>query len=173
MEVRLQSGLRLYVGCGKRRLPGYLGIDIEHRAAADIVAPADRIPLQDGCAKEVLAVHLIEHLIPWEVPQTLAEWARLLAPGGLLVIEAPDLMKCCRNILEGRQGKKPNQLGLWGLYGQDTLRDERMLHKWAYTFGTLAPLVREAGFVDIVEKETAFHATGRGVRDFRLEAARR
>ena len=65
--------MRLNIGCGNRRLPGYTGIDAVERPAADIVAPADAIPLQDGCADEVMAIHLVEHVFSWEVPALLAE----------------------------------------------------------------------------------------------------
>lgn len=162
--------MRLNIGCGNRRLPGYTGIDAVERPAADIVAPADAIPLQDGCADEVMAIHLVEHVFSWEVPALLAEWRRLLKPGGMLVLEMPDALKCARNLIEGRQGKKLDQLSMWGLYGDDTLRDPYMMHKAGWWFARLKPVVESAGFTNVVERETVFHPAGRGIRDFRLEA---
>lgn len=164
--------MKLNVGCGNRRLNGYTGIDAVARPAADIVAPAGAIPLKDGCAVEVLAVHLVEHAFSWEVPLLLAEWHRLLAPGGRLVLELPDLRKCARNLLEGRTGRKPDQLHMWGIFGDDTLRDPYMMHKSGWWFDRLAPLVSAAGFLNVVERETQFHAAGRLIRDFRLEACK-
>lgn len=162
--------MRLNIGCGNRRLPGYTGVDAVPRDAADLIAPAGAIPLPDGCAVEVLAVHLVEHVFSWEVPALLAEWHRLLKSGGALVLELPDAMKCARNLVNGVQGRKPDQLHMWGLYGDDTLRDPFMMHKAGWWFARLAPVVQAAGFVDVVERETQFHPAGRGVRDFRLEA---
>lgn len=163
--------MRLNIGCGHRRIEGYTGVDAVERPAADIVAPAGRIPLEDSCAEEILAVHLVEHILPWELPDVLREWCRLLEPNGSLVLEMPDLLKCCKNIIENRGGSKhPEQLGMWGLFGDKRLEDPYMLHRWAYTFETLAPLVTAAGFEQIVEKPTAYHPVGRGIRDFRLEA---
>lgn len=164
--------MKLNIGCGNRRLPGYTGTDAVPRPGADIVAPADKIPLPDGCADEVLAVHVWEHFLLWECDGVAAEWRRLLKPGGLLVLEMPDLIKCCRNILEGRETKKRDQLGMWGLFGDATLQDVHMLHRWGWTFATLQPFLADRGFVKIVERETVFHPAGRGVRDFRLEARR-
>ena len=164
--------MRLNIGCGNRRLPGYTGVDAIPRPAADIVAPAHEVPLPDGCADEVLAVHLVEHVFAWQVPALFAEWHRLLKPGGHLVLEMPDAMKCARNLIEGRQGKKPDQLSMWGLYGDDTLRDPYMMHKAGWWFDRLRPVVEAAGFIKIVERDTVFHPAGRGVRDFRLEARR-
>lgn len=162
--------MRLNIGCGHRRLPGYTGIDVVPREAVDIVAKADAIPLPDSCADEVLAVHLLEHFFEWEAPGLLAEWHRLLKPRGALVLEMPDLMKCARNLIEGRVGKRPNQLHLWGIFGDETLKDPYMMHKTGWWFSRLEPVVKAAGFTEIRERETVFHPAGRGVRDFRLEA---
>lgn len=164
--------IKLNVGAGGRRLEGYTGVDAVERPGADIVARADAIPLPDGCAEEVMAIHLVEHVHPWQVPDLLREWYRLLAPGGLLVLEMPDLVKCCRNIVEGftYAGKHPDQAGLFGLYGDPREEDPYMSHKWGHTFRSIKPTVAEAGFVDIVERPTKFHPVGRERRDFRLEA---
>ena len=53
--------MRLNIGCGEKRLPGYTGVDVVARGAADIVAPAQQIPLANNVADEVLAIHLLEH----------------------------------------------------------------------------------------------------------------
>lgn len=161
---------KLNVGCGGRRIAGYTGIDVVARDSVDIVAPADKIPLADASCIEIMAIHIIEHVHRWEAIDLLREWCRLLAPGGMLIVEAPDLVKCCRNVVEGVNGKHPDQLGLWGLYGDDRLKDPYMMHKTGWTFQTLSPLVLKAGFVEPVELDTEFHAAGRQVRDFRLVA---
>lgn len=165
--------MRLNIGCGNKRIPGYTGVDIVKRDAVDIVAPAFAIPLPDGCASEVMAIHLLEHLYRWEAPKALGEWARLLQPGGLLVMEMPDLMKWARNLVDGRQGKHPDQMHMWAAYGDPRREDPAMTHRWGYTFATVKPLLEEAGFTDIVEQRTQFHGIGRDVRDFRVEARRK
>lgn len=170
------DGLRLHVGCGKWIFDGYVNIDVQPSELAprepDILCDIKAIPLPDGCAKEVLGVHIFEHIDRWESESALQEWARLLQPGGRLILEMPDLMKCCRNILKGVEGKHPDQMGLWGLYGDWMLRNPHMMHRWAWTFATLQPLVANCGFVDVVERDTEFHSSGRRVRDFRLEAVK-
>jgi predicted SAM-dependent methyltransferase len=165
--------MKLNVGCGGRRIAGYTGVDaVAERSAAEIIARADAIPLPDGSVEEIMAIHLIEHVHPWEAPDLLREWHRLLMPGGLLVLELPDLMKFCRNIVEGYTlaGKHPDQAGLWGMYGDPRFRDPFMAHKWGYTFKSLRPVVAEAGFTAITEQPTQWHPVGRDRRDFRLEA---
>lgn len=158
--------MKLYVGAGDKLLPGYTGVDIVNRKGAHIVSPADAIPLPDNSAEEVLAVHLVEHAHFWDVPNLFKEWFRVLKPGGAVIVELPDLLKCCRNIVEGRvrEDKHPDSLGIFGIFG-----DYRLEHKSGFTFETLKPIVESAGFVNIEEKLTEFHRVGRGVRDFRLE----
>lgn len=164
--------MKLNVGCGARRIEGYTGVDAVKRTAADIVAPASKIPLKDGSVEEIMAIHLVEHVHVWEAPALLREWFRLLSPGGLLVLELPDIVKCCRNIAENytMAGKHPDQAGLWGCYGDPRERDPFMGHKWGYTFQSLSPMVAEAGFIDLTEHPTKWHPVGRDRRDFRLEA---
>lgn len=168
--------MKLNVGAGGRRIPGYKGVDVVARPGADIIAPADAIPLKDSSVEEIMAIHLFEHILPWDAPKALDEWYRLLKPGGLLVLEMPDLKKCCENVLKilagghVMAGKHPNQAGMWGLYGDDRLEDPWMLHRWGYTYQTIRPLLAQAGFRDITEHPTVYHPIGRHVRDFRVEA---
>lgn len=147
-------------------------MDAVERAGTDIVADARCIPLPDGCADEVMAIHLVEHFYAWEVPEALTEWCRLLRPKGKLILELPDIVKACKNVFEEvtRAKKHPDQMGLWGVFGDPRLKDPYMNHKYGWTFKTLSPLVLQAGFVDPQEHETQFHPVGRTYRDFRLEA---
>lgn len=164
--------MKLNIGCGGRRIPGYTGIDAVPRPAADIVAKADNIPLADGVAEEIMAIHIIEHFYEWEVPVVLREWFRLLKPDGKLVAELPDIVKCCKNLVDNamRGGKHIDQLSYWGLYGDPRLKDPFMTHRWGWTFETLEQVLHAVGFRDIQHKSTEWHPAGRDHRDFRIEA---
>ena len=167
--------MRLNVGCGKRILDGYVNIDAVPREGVDIVAPALKIPLSGGGAEELMAIHLFEHIEPWDAPKALAEWHRLLAPGGLLVLEMPDIVKCAQNLIKLIDRGDPKQLAslaMHGIYGDASLKDPWMLHRWGYTFKTLAPMLKAAGFTKIREATTQWHPIGRAHRDFRVEARR-
>ena len=166
--------MRLNVGCGSRRLPGYIGVDVAPGPAVDVVAEAHTLPFDSGTIDEVLAVHLVEHVYEWEAPALFAEWFRVLRPRGRLAIELPDAMKAARNLVEGRvnPGKPPDQLHMWALYGDSTLKNPLMMHKAGWWFERLRPVVEAAGFREVRELETQFHPAGRKIRDFRLEALR-
>jgi predicted SAM-dependent methyltransferase len=97
----------------------------------------------------------------------LAEWKRVLKPGGLLVLELPDLFKCCKNFLAD-MGDNPRN-SLWGMFGDSKHTDPLMLHKWGYTPETLGKILKQAGFVKVRQANPQFHAR-RLNRDMRLEA---
>lgn len=165
--------MRLNVGCGKHTLDGgWTNIDAVRSPLAprapEIFADVGAIPLPDGCADELMAIHVFEHVYRWDSEKVLAEWARLLKSGGRLILEMPDLIKCCKNVIAGR----PDQMGMWGLYGDPKLEDTYMVHRWLWTMKSITPLLVKAGFTDIVEKPTQWHPAGRLHRDFRVEATR-
>jgi SAM-dependent methyltransferase len=171
--------MRLNVCAGRHLLDGWTNIDVApspHKKAGgrppDILADMRSIPLPDGCADEVMCIHGIEHIEPWEADVALLEWHRLLMPGGMLVLECPNLLKCCQNVLENyhQPGKHPDQFGMWGLFGDATLRDPYMLHRWAYTPASLEVKLKAAGFVDAIEEVTQWHLTGQKRRDMRMTA---
>jgi SAM-dependent methyltransferase len=170
--------MRLNVGCGRHAgLEGYTNIDVQRSPKAkcdpDIFADAKSIPLPDGCASEVMAIHLFEHFHFWDVPVVLAEWRRLLKPGGLLVLEMPDVRKCAKNLLrliDGPDVKSLDSLAMYGLYGDPRDADPWMCHKWGWTPKTLRPVLKAHGFGAFKEPEPQWHAIGRQLRDFRIEA---
>lgn len=169
--------MRLNLGCGRHVLDGWTNVDAQVSSMAkrppEILCDLKSIPLPDGCADEAMAIHVFEHFYRWESPIVLAEWRRLLRPGATLVLELPDLEKCCRNILEGRAGKgHPDQLGMWGIYGDPRDADPFMTHRWGWTPKTLKALLEERGFVDVRHEPTKWHSSGREWRDMRLVSRR-
>lgn len=165
--------MKINVGCGRKALPGYVNVDIDPNSAAGVLAPADKLPFEDASLDEVLAIHLVEHFYSWEVPVLIKEWARVLRPGGLLVVELPNVLLAARNLVEGlKVGKHPDQGSMWAIYGDDTLENPLMMHKSGWWPERLAKVISPLGFSDVREFPTVFHPVGRHVRDFRLEATR-
>ena len=168
--VRKGNAVKLNIGAGNKRIPGYTGVDAVARSAADIVAPAWDIPLEDGSVDEILACHIWEHFYRFDCEKVITEWHRLLKPGALLAMEMPNLIKACENIIAGREGKHPDQLTMWALYGDPREGDEWMAHRWSWHPASLQDFLSQHGFDSFQEKPTQFHRTGRFSRDFRLEA---
>jgi SAM-dependent methyltransferase len=79
----------LDVGCGIRKFPGSLGIDRNAASRADVLCDLDHFPYPFVSASftEVRAIHVIEHLS--DIMGAMAEFHRLLKPGGRVRIETP------------------------------------------------------------------------------------
>ena len=83
--------MRLNLGCGQKRWPGFVNVDIDQGDAhCDISQP---LPFSD--VDEIHAIHVIEHFWRWTVPEILANWIGVLKPGGMLVLECPCFEKVC------------------------------------------------------------------------------
>jgi predicted SAM-dependent methyltransferase len=168
--------VKVNFGSGKKPIEGYCNIDavsregcepdliyaMEFDAAGSLIAP---IPLDDECADELMAAHVIEHFYAWEAPIVIAEWKRLLKSGGLLVLELPNLELAARNLLDGRK----DNMTMWPLYGDPTHVDPYMCHRWGYTPKTIRALLTDAGFDKIRFKDPQTHMK-RADRDMRVEA---
>jgi SAM-dependent methyltransferase len=79
----------LDVGCGIRKYPGSIGIDLNPASAADVICDLDRFPYPFACRSfdRLRAIHVIEHLT--DVIRTMEEFHRLVRPGGRIRIETP------------------------------------------------------------------------------------
>ncbi|MDR7038323.1 hypothetical protein J2X36_003082 [Methylobacterium sp. BE186] len=88
---QLAQGFRLNIGCGHIPLDGYINVDRRDLPGVDIVAEATNIPVDPGSAIEIFASHIVEHFSLRNLEDViLPYWRSLLAPGGRLVIIAPD-----------------------------------------------------------------------------------
>lgn len=83
--------IRLDFGCGKRKLEGFIGIDIRQFDGVDIVmnAGADTWPWEDGTVEAIYGSHFIEHLTVKERIHFVNEAYRVLKPQGTLHLIAP------------------------------------------------------------------------------------
>lgn len=166
MEISAKPLVKLDLAPGDKTNAGYLRVG--YSPDFDFVCDVRELkPIPDSFADEAMAIHVVEHLLPWELLGALVEWKRVLKPGGLLVLECPDLYKCCRNFVRD-WGENPRS-SILGIYGDPGYCDELMLHRYGYTPETLAAVVRKAGFIKVREKAPKFHAR-RLDRDLRLEA---
>lgn len=80
--------MKLNIGCGEKRLDGYVNIDKYSSESADMCGDLDAtIDLPEGCADEILLDNVIEHVD--SVVNAMKEVRRLLKTGGIVHIYTP------------------------------------------------------------------------------------
>lgn len=159
--------MRLHIGCGRRYLEGWVNVDLDENVHADIHAPAHELPmLENDSVSVIMAIHLFEHMYLWEVDTAVKEWVRVLQPGGELILELPDIMKAAKNLLNGAG----DQQSMWALYGDPTLENPFMTHRWGWHPKSLKGKLKEHGFTKFREEPTIYHRAGRKHRDMRIVA---
>lgn len=142
------KGKRLNLGCGGKRMDGYVNCDLYQIPGVDEAFSLDDIPYADGTISAIHSEHALEHLPRAKSHAALKEWARVLAPGGELLLKVPDLVGCCRLFVE-----RPHHRWWydWTIYGkQEGLSgepDAGQFHQCGYTQDLLDRLLSEAGFV--------------------------
>lgn len=133
------ENLCLNLGGGDVELAGFRNIDRKFGGELWQVTDPSGAVYPDNCANEIYASHCLEHFPANETAQVLAEWVRVLKPGGLIRIAVPNLDW----ILEHRD--HPMFEGY--LMGGQT--DENDYHHAVFTEKKLRRLMEEAGLVDI------------------------
>ena len=166
--------MKLNLGCGDKILEGYVNVDVaESRDGKrpDVLCDLHALtPFEDDSADEILSVHVVEHFWRWEVVGVLKEWVRVLKPGGLMILECPNLKSACEAFLadpEGRAGAGPeSDSTMWVFFGDPSWADPLMAHRWGYTPQSLAALMEHVGLMNVRQEPAQFKL--REPRDMRV-----
>jgi SAM-dependent methyltransferase len=137
----------------------------------DVIADVRDLRVFETCyADEVMAVHVVEHFWRWEVEDVVREWIRVLKPGGLLVLECPNLLSACEALLAdptlAARSDQAGQRSMWVFYGDPQWKDPLMIHRWGYTPQSLKDLLCQLGLVDVRQEPAQFKL--REPRDMRI-----
>jgi hypothetical protein len=126
--------MKLDLGAGEVSPDGYTALGNRNGSA---IYP---LPFGDASIDAIRASHVLEHFPHREVPKVLAEWARVLKPGGEMRIAVPDFAKIAKNYLDGV--KQPTEAYIYG--GQI---DDCDFHHAAFDEDTLKRALAAAGLV--------------------------
>ena len=132
--------MKLHLGCGRRKLSGYINIDARDDVGADIVCDVGDLPYSDGEASVIYACHVLEHIPRPLTLRVLGEWRRVLKPGGILRIAVPDFGALVTLYAEG--------VPLWRIIGPVCGRQDypQNTHFTIWDWDYLAWVLAESGF---------------------------
>lgn len=148
----------LHVGAGAETMPPWLGLEDYAEVRLDIVGDhnpdivASMLDMGDiGQFHGVYTSHCLEHVYPHEVPVALAEFLRVLIPGGMAIIVVPDLenVRPTEDVIY--QSPAGPVTGLDMFYGYRSLLAECpfMAHHTGFTEATLSAAMTNAGFAAV------------------------
>lgn len=97
--------IKLNLGCQLHYFDGWVNMDIvgdDKDWKVDIVADVSKLPQEDNSVDFIYAGHLVEHFYPDTLTPVIAEWRRVLKPGGKLVIVTPDCGSVFKDYASGK-----------------------------------------------------------------------
>lgn len=147
---------RLNLMCGDDRLDGWTNVDLRPECA-DVVCDASKLEhWADGSCSEVRVIDGIEHYPAFRTADILAEWRRVLEPGGTLTLKVPNMFQLARWIVNDYQVEASIRNIMGGhRWGPDGAWDT---HHTNWTPRTLAATLDAAGF-DVVSNDEAMNMT--------------
>ncbi len=138
---RRSDAVGLHVGCGRKRLEGWINVDLQSLPEVDYALDVTRgLPFSD--VRYVYAEHFLEHLAVEDALSFLLESFRVLVPGGWLRLSTPNLdwVWCIIDRDLGGDDESAMRLGMVA---------NRAFYGWQHRFVWNRPLLG-----------TALHATG-------------
>lgn len=170
--------MHLNIGSGREtarlNAAGWVTIDPDPLAGATICTAVP--PLPPAVLSErwqvVEMIHFIEHIYHHEAVELVAAVYQILEPGGVLILEQPNLEYAAKALLGMvPTEQKPRQFhDMYALYG-DQNGNPYYQHLWGYTPQSMTEMLAGAGFQrdNITIKPAVYHWPW---RDFRVEAKR-
>lgn len=160
----------LHVGSGRKSVLDGLGIffadswretrlDIDPSVSPDIVASmTDMLSVESSDFEALYSSHNLEHLFAHELEIALAEFMRILKPGGFALAFVPDLQIAAAAIAKGNASKP---LYIWpqgpitpldivfGFQSEIAKGNVFMAHRFGFTRSSLSAAFQRAGFTGI------------------------
>lgn len=130
--------LKLDLGAGSARLPGYTPID------ATLGHDVRSLPFAPETADEIRASHVLEHIPYPEASAVVRHWVSILKPGAWLKVAVPDFDRIVEWYKEGRGSEIPLEGYLMGGH-----TDHNDVHHAIYQAQKLKMLLEECGLESV------------------------
>jgi len=152
--------IKLHLGCGKVKIPGFIHIDFADYDHIDFKQSIGNLKqFSDNSVDLIYCCHAFEYFARDIADFVLQEWRRVLKPGGILRLAVPDFEAICKvyqkyGDLDGRGILGP----LYGkiavkrktpIFSSEIATHQFMYHKTVYDFKSLKKKLEDINFKDI------------------------
>jgi hypothetical protein len=148
--------MKLMLGSGIFRRQGWLTLDVNPEHNADFIKAIPPVPDEVKAIRweELEWIHGVTYLYPWDANSVLEDLAKIIRPGGRLILEQPNF-----------EIAKATVAGVFG--NAEHIKNPLLMNRWAYTPESLEELLFDCGFKIVEVMPAQHHIPG---RDFRIEA---
>lgn len=141
---------KVHLGCWHRFIPGFIHVDLCDFPHIDHKSGVDKLPFfEDNSIDLLYASHVFEYFDRTDAINVLAEWRRVLKPGGTLRLAVPDF----EALIEIYKSTNDLNKILGPLYGRMEIQavDKKIMlyHKTTYDKKSLGTLLESAGFENV------------------------
>jgi len=142
--------LKLNVGCGSRKIHGFVNLDARSDVNPDAVCDVSSVSKSYSNVDLIYACHVLEHFskkqsshstLTWN--DILKDWYSALREGGILRISVPDFKKVCDHY---RENKNLDAI-MCLIYGGQNYDFDFHFHAW--DFETLKRDLKSVGFREV------------------------
>jgi predicted SAM-dependent methyltransferase len=142
--------VQLHLGCGKRFIPDFVHVDIADFPHIDYRVSIDSLPMfADSSVDLIYCCHAFQYFDRVQAPRALAEWRRVLRPGGVLRVAVPDFEALVKVYLQYHELKRV----LGPVYGRIEVETDGgravLYHRTTYDFSSLRAVLEDAGFTKV------------------------
>lgn len=142
--------INLNLGCWHRHIPGWVHVDLCDMPHIDHKTSIDKLPMfADASVDLIYSSHSFEYFDRQEAVGVLAEWRRVLKPGGTLRLAVPDFEALIQ--VYRKTGQVERVVG--PLYGRMEIETPegpaKLYHKTVYDFASLTRVLEENGFGNV------------------------
>ena len=138
--------MKLNLGCGWDRRPGWINIDFLPEHEPDVLADVLQLPFENGAASYALAQDVLEHLPRTSTSDALKEWSRVLSNDGTLELRVPSLFHAVE-LMKFNPTITFHETLIQNLYGTQAYTGD--VHLTSFTDLTLIHYLHQNGFTEV------------------------
>jgi len=145
--------MKLHLGCGTKKLDGWINIDSVEECQPDLVHDISQpLPYDDLSVDDILAEDLLEHFDKYARFMVFYEWARVLRIGGKVTIQVPNFKKILFKYFKFGYDNFVDFIFGENMWESKIYNGHFGNHKWGYSQETLKSFVKQFG-IDPIKVE--------------------